>query len=113
MFIREELLKRGGGAEEIAKRIPLLRVVLLCSYAEGRATAASDVDPLVIYKGSKRDGAYSTCWDILSIPQLEFRVYAEEEYEELRASGSMLPKWLLELSQLNRWFQAARLKFLS
>ena len=65
-------------------------MVLFGSYAEGRHTAASDVDLLVIYRGPKRRYDYSICWDAFGIPQLELHIYTEEEYTKLKSKGSML-----------------------
>ena len=42
----------------LAQRIPLKLVMLFGSYAEGRYTAASDIDLLVVYEGRKRDDIY-------------------------------------------------------
>jgi len=92
-FSKEELIKRiREGIRSILNALPITKVVLFGSYAEGRHTAASDVDLLVIYRGVKRQDDYSICWDALSIPQLELHIYTEEEYERLRSRGGLLPR---------------------
>jgi len=65
---------------QLEARLPLLRVVLFGSYARGRATVASDVDLLVVYRGERREDAYALVKQTLGIPRLEPHVYAEEEY---------------------------------
>jgi len=92
-FNREELVERiTGRLKTLCRHLPLRRVILFGSWARGRATAASDVDLLIIYGGPRREEAYSLCWDIIDIPQLELHIYTEEEYERLKASGSHLPR---------------------
>ena len=92
-FSREELIERiRRRTDELAKHLPITRVILFGSYASGRQTATSDVDLLIVYSRPKRNDDYSVCWDTLSIPQLELFVYTEQEYETLKALGSTLPK---------------------
>jgi len=92
-FNREELIERiTVRLKTLCRHLPLKRVILFGSWARGRATAASDIDLLIIYEGSRREEAYSLCWDIIDIPQLELHIYTEEEYERLKASGSHLPR---------------------
>jgi predicted nucleotidyltransferase len=58
-YRRDELiqyLKQKVGL--LAQQIPLKLVMLFGSYAEGRYTAASDIDLLVVYEGRKRDDIY-------------------------------------------------------
>ena len=84
-FNREELVRvLGEKARRLDEKLPLLKVTLFGSYAKDRATAASDVDILVIYRGWRREDAYDIAWDVLYVPQLELHVYTEEEYRELR-----------------------------
>lgn len=88
-FSREELVEKlRRCAEEISENIPLKLMVLFGSYASGKQTAASDIDLLIVYRGSKRDDAYSICWDMLGLPNVEIHIYSEEEYARLRRSGS-------------------------
>ncbi|MEM2082117.1 MAG: nucleotidyltransferase domain-containing protein [Candidatus Bathyarchaeia archaeon] len=86
----EELIERiREGAKAISRSLPLKAVILFGSYAEGRHTAASDVDLLIVYEDPKREGDYGICWDALKIPQAEILVYTESEYEGLRKGGAM------------------------
>ena len=90
-FSKEELIKRiREGIKSILNVLPITKVVLFGSYAEGRHTAASDIDLLVIYKGPKKQGDYSICWDAFGIPQLELHIYTEEECRKLKSKGSTL-----------------------
>ena len=94
---RDELLEKlRKASEKLAKVLPLKAVILFGSYAEGRQTAASDIDVLVIYEGAKRKDVYKVCWDVFSLSQLELHVYTEEEYRSLESAGSMLPKVIRE-----------------
>ncbi len=65
-FNKEELIKKlKEKAEIISNILPLKLMILFGSYANGRYTAASDVDLLIVYNGLKREDDYSICWDIL------------------------------------------------
>lgn len=85
---------------ELARRrlTPLIRelglklVILFGSYAQGRHTAASDIDLLVVHAGESNRQVYSRCWDALKMPQLQLHVYTVTQYRRLKASGSALPK---------------------
>lgn len=68
----------------LAARIPLCYAVLFGSYAKGNYTVGSDVDILIVYKGSHRDDVYALAKRTLGIPRLEIHAYTEVEYEELR-----------------------------
>jgi predicted nucleotidyltransferase len=68
----------------LQKQIALKRVVLFGSYARGNHTVASDIDLLVVYKGSAREDAYALCKKIIHLPGLEPLVYSEGEYEEVK-----------------------------
>ncbi|MEM2841877.1 MAG: nucleotidyltransferase domain-containing protein [Thermoproteota archaeon] len=87
-FNLEELIERiKRGVEIILKSLPIETVILFGSYVEGKHTAASDVDLLIIYESPKRKNDYSVCWDAFKIPQLELFIYTKSEYEKLRKSG--------------------------
>ncbi len=84
-FDRTELLRRL--AERMAALdsvLPLLRVVLFGSYAQGNYTVASDVDLLVVYQGQPREDAFAIVKKVLAIPALEPHVYSEDEFETAR-----------------------------
>ncbi|MEM3019451.1 MAG: nucleotidyltransferase domain-containing protein [Candidatus Bathyarchaeia archaeon] len=92
-FNRERLIEKlRKGSEVLSKKLPIKKVVLFGSYAEGRHTVASDVDLLVIYRGEKQKDDYDLCWDSINIPQIELHIYTEDEYERLRISGSSIHK---------------------
>ena len=71
---------------ELARKLPLVRVVLFGSYAKGNYTVASDVDLLVVYSGQRREDAFATVKKALRVPRLEPHVYTESEYEAMRQS---------------------------
>lgn len=70
----------------LAARLPLVRVVLIGSYAKGTFTAASDIDLLVVYRGGRRDDAYALVRKTLNVSYLEPHVYALGEYERAKAT---------------------------
>jgi len=84
-LIRERLQTLQG-------KLPLQLVILFGSYAKGRYTASSDIDLLVTYEDPKRGDAYSQVWDAIRMPQLQLHLYTASEYEQLRQSGSAIPK---------------------
>lgn len=69
---------------KLAEKLPLVRVVLFGSYAQGTYGLRSDVDLLVVYRGEPRDDAFQLVWKTLDIPGLEPHVYTEAEYQRLR-----------------------------
>lgn len=84
-FQRDELIERlRASMEALRTRLPVRRVVLFGSWARGRATAASDVDLLVVYADPPRADAYAIVKRTLGIPHLEPHVYAESEYARVR-----------------------------
>jgi predicted nucleotidyltransferase len=64
--------------------MPLARAVLFGSWANGRATASSDVDLLVIYRGRSAEKAYPTAWKVLQLPRLELHLYSEADAERMQ-----------------------------
>lgn len=73
----------------LAEQLPLERAVLFGSWARARATAASDVDVLVVYSGPPRPDAYALVWRTLDLPGLEPHVYAAAEAQ---AVGSVIER---------------------
>ncbi len=67
-------------------KLPLKRVVLFGSYAQGKQTVASDIDLLIVYAGKPREDAYALVKRTLGVRRLEPHVYAEEEYERVKAT---------------------------
>ena len=82
---REELLRLlRERLPKLAEKLPLVRVVLFGSYAQGTYGPRSDVDLLVVYRGEPREDAFQTVWRTLDIPGLEPHVYTETEYHALK-----------------------------
>lgn len=83
-FDKEKLIRMiSQKLSELRKKLPLVLVVLFGSYAKGNYTAGSDVNLLVVYKGERRDDAFSLLKKELSIPRLEPHVYTEDEYRQM------------------------------
>jgi predicted nucleotidyltransferase len=64
---------------ELGKVLPLERAVLFGSWAAGRATVASDIDLLLVYRGEPVERAFRQAWEILAIPGLELHIYSDGE----------------------------------
>jgi predicted nucleotidyltransferase len=83
-FNREDLLAMlRQRVPMLQEKLPLKRVVLFGSYAEGRQTIASDIDLLIIYAGQPREDAYVLAKRTLNIHRLEPHVYAEAEVAQV------------------------------
>jgi predicted nucleotidyltransferase len=82
---------------ELAKVLPLRRVVLFGSWATSRATAFSDVDVLVIYSGVPRDDAYKLVRRQLSLRGLEPHVYTEEEAAAIQPTLDRMTRGAIDL----------------
>ncbi|MCS7222728.1 MAG: nucleotidyltransferase domain-containing protein [Anaerolineae bacterium] len=92
-FSREELITLlRQRVSMLQEKLPLKRVVLFGSYAQGRQTIASDVDLLVIYAGEPREDAYALVKRTLGIRLLEPHVYAEREYEQAKETLEWMVK---------------------
>ena len=77
-YSRDELISLlRERAHVLSKEIPLKLVILFGSWAEGRHTAASDVDLLVVVEGEKD---YSRIREAFGIRNLELFLYDVEEY---------------------------------
>ena len=74
------------GVAALSARMPLKHVVLFGSWAQGRATAFSDIDLLVIYSDPLRGDAYQEVRRCMDIPGLEPHVYSETEAAQLEAT---------------------------
>ncbi len=73
-------------ARALVQELPLRRLALFGSWAQGRATAASDVDVLVIYADPPRADAFAIAWRMLTaagLPRVEPHVYTESEAAQL------------------------------
>ena len=83
-YDREELLALlKERLAELAESMPIKLAVLFGSYAEGRQTAASDIDLFIVIEGD-RDEAYRKIYDKLCIDNLELHLYTVEEYERMK-----------------------------
>ena len=70
----------------LSKSLPLERVVLFGSWAQGRATVRSDIDLLVVYRGDPRDDAYSTVRRAFDIRGIEAHVYTQQEAKQVQST---------------------------
>lgn len=85
-FDQAEVIRRlGERMAALNDVLPLLRVVLFGSYAQGNYTVASDVDLLVVYRGRFREDAFAIVKKVLAIQALEPHVYSEDEFEAARS----------------------------
>jgi predicted nucleotidyltransferase len=71
------------GCRGLEGKLPISRIILFGSYAQGRYTAGSDIDLIVVYKGREREDAYKTVVNEMGLPRLEPRLYTEEEFDAL------------------------------
>ena len=78
--------------KHLEAQLPIRRVVLFGSYAQGTYTVASDIDLLVIYQGDPRDDAHALTKRILNIPRLEPHLYTEAEYEAMASTVDKMIK---------------------
>jgi len=73
-------------ARALAEELPLRWLVLFGSWVQGRATAASDVDVVVIYADPPRADAFAVAWRVLTaagLPRVEPHVYTESQAAQL------------------------------
>ncbi len=84
-FSKEEVIQKlKQGVKALEEKLPLSSMVLFGSYAKGNYTASSDIDLLVVYKGTERADAFAIVKKTLAIPMLEPHVYSEFEYEKMK-----------------------------
>lgn len=77
---RDEIIARlEQGVEAFREELPLRRVVLFGSQTTGRATAASDVDVLVVYDGPPREDAFALVKKAIPQVGVEPHLYTTEE----------------------------------
>jgi len=83
-FSKEEVIQQlKKGMKTLDGKLPLSNVTIFGSYVKGNYTASSDIDLLVIYKGTERSDAFAVVKKNLALPRLEPHVYSENEYEKL------------------------------
>jgi hypothetical protein len=68
---------------DLKRELPLIKVILFCSYAKGKYTVGSDVDLLIVYKGEHRTDAYALVKKILDVPRLEPHIYTRMNTKRL------------------------------
>lgn len=64
--------------------LPVKKVFLVGSWAQGRQTAFSDIDLIVIYDDPPREDAYRLVRDHVRLRGLEPHVFSEEESKRLK-----------------------------
>jgi predicted nucleotidyltransferase len=69
-------------AHALSKHLGLEKVILFGSYAKKRYTAASDIDLLVVFDGSKssEDKVYKTLIRTIKLPRLELHILSIKDY---------------------------------
>jgi len=86
-YNREEIVNRlKQGAKALRDSLPLRRLVLFGSWATDRATAASDIDVLIVYDGPPRKDAFALTKKVLPLRGVEPHVYTIEEAEQMSAT---------------------------
>ena len=79
-YDREEILRRlSDGLRRLP--LPVKRAVLFGSQSTGRATAASDIDLLVVYADPKVENDYQLVRQAMNLTGLEPHVYTSSEAE--------------------------------
>lgn len=68
-------------------KLPISRMILFGSYARDRYTAGSDIDVVVVYRGSERHQPYKVVMNEARLPKLEPRVYTEEQFAAVMAAS--------------------------
>lgn len=67
----------------IQDSLPITKMILYGSYAQDRYTAGSDIDLIIVYKGSPRDDVFKLVMEEISLPRLEPKAYTEEQFKML------------------------------
>lgn len=84
-YDRNEAVKQiRAGVETLSRYLPVRKVILFGSYAKNRHTVASDIDLLVVYRGSPREDAFTLVRKHIPLPRLEPHIYTEKEYRLLK-----------------------------
>lgn len=86
-FSREELIALlRTRLPALTAVMPVERVVLFGSWAQGKATAFSDIDLLIVYADPPRADAYKVVRRVLGVRGLEPHVYSQHEAEQVKAT---------------------------
>jgi len=72
---------------DLARKLPISRMILYGSYAQDRHTAGSDIDLVVVYRGKPREDAYKLVIEEIRLPRLEPKLYTEEQFSTLILSS--------------------------
>jgi len=88
------ILRERAGVLSKIKNIK--KVVLFGSYAEGRYTAASDIDVLIIYEDEDWRDVYDTAWDIFNISEIEIHLMSLNRYTILKKERDPFIKYIEE-----------------
>lgn len=81
---REQVIERLKQAQvNLERKLRVSRIILYGSYAEGRYTAGSDIDVIVVYEGKERPDAYKIVMDEVGLPRLEPKIYTVEHFNAL------------------------------
>ena len=84
-YSREEVIKLlRERLPDLAKVLPLRRVVLFGSYAKGNFTAFSDIDLLVVYADPPRSDAFKLVKKALNLLGLQPHVLSESEFSPVQ-----------------------------
>jgi predicted nucleotidyltransferase len=82
---KEQVIGRLKQAQaNLRRRLPVTMIILYGSYAQGRHTAGSDIDTIVVYEGEKRDDAYKVVMEEVGLPRLEPKIYTENEFKAMK-----------------------------
>ena len=97
-YSREELISLlRDVVSNLADEMPLKLVTLFGSWAKGRATASSDIDLLIVYKGPKRRDAFNIVSKTLGIRGVEPHVFTVEEFAAfIKQSPRTRREWVEE-----------------
>lgn len=83
---RDEIIARlEQGVEALRDKLPLRRVVLFGSQATRRATAASDIDVLIVYDGPPREDAFALVKKTIPLVGVEPHLYTTAEARQNRS----------------------------
>jgi len=85
---RDKVIKMLSEARpNLNRKLRVSRMVLYGSYAQGRHTAGSDIDLIVVYRGAERREAYKVVVEEINLPRLEPKVYTEEQFSLMIAGN--------------------------
>ena len=92
-YKREDLIEKlKRNFIDISRTIKITDARLFGSCARGTNTAFSDIDIFIVVGDSDGKSAYSICWDMIGIPEIELHVYTEGEIVIMRRTGNSFLK---------------------